>query len=211
MTIETRPLPAVRWGGRRATAAALIAAAMVLSLGISAPFVKDQETQSAQWIQAIVQRGQWLLPRDDYGGLDRKPPLYYWLSALAVKSGVVADDEVGARLVALVAGALLAVTVMRWSAAFMGEATGWLALAFVLGTYGFASRATLALTDMQLSLLLFAVWCCVYRLLEENGSRAVSILGGVLLGLAILTKGPIAIVLIGLAGLIYLLLVRRSP
>ncbi|MGZ6242393.1 MAG: hypothetical protein ACXWN9_07385, partial [Candidatus Binataceae bacterium] len=82
---------------------------------------------------------------------------------------------------------------------------------FVLGTYGFASRATLALTDMQLSLLLFAVWCCVYRLLEENGSRAVSIFGGVLLGLALLTKGPIAIVLIGLAGLIYLLLVRRSP
>jgi 4-amino-4-deoxy-L-arabinose transferase-like glycosyltransferase len=211
MAIETRPLRGVRLGAQRATAAALIAAAMVLSLGISAPFEKDQEAQSAQWIQAIVQRGQWLLPRDDYGGLDRKPPLYYWLSALAVKSGVVADDEVGARVVALVAGALLAVAVMRWSAAFVGEATGWLALAFVLGTYGFASRATLALTDMQLSLLLFAVWCCVYRLLEENGSRAVSIFGGVLLGLALLTKGPIAIVLIGLASLIYLLLVRRSP
>ena len=39
-----------------------------------------------------------------------------------------------------------------------------------------------------------------------------SIAGGVLLGLAILTKGPVAIVLVGLAGLIYLLLVsgRRS-
>lgn len=211
MEIGTRPLGGVRWGAQRATAVALIASAMVLSLGVGAPFEKDQEPQSAQWIQAIVQRGQWLLPRDDYGGLDRKPPLYYWLSALAVKSGVVADDEVGARLVALIAGTLLAVAVMRWSAAFVGEATGWLALAFVLGTYGFASRATLALTDMQLSLLLFAVWCCVYRLLEENGSRAVSIVGGVLLGLAVLTKGPIAIVLIGLAGLIYLLLVRRSP
>jgi hypothetical protein len=31
------------------------------------------------------------------------------------------------------------------------------------------------------------------------------------LGLAVLTKGPVAIVLIGLAGLIYLVLVRRSP
>ena len=193
-------------------AAALVAAAMVLSLGIGAPFEKDQETQSAQWIQAIVQRGQWLLPQDDYGGIDRKPPLYYWLSALAVKSGAVRVDEVGARLVALVAGILLAVAAMRWSAAFVGETTGWLALAFVLGTYGFASRATLDLTDMLLSLLLFAVWWCVYLLLEgEGGSRAVSISGGVLLGLAVLTKGPVAIVLIGLAGLIYLLLVRRSP
>ncbi len=196
-------------------AAALVAAAIVLSLGVGAPFEKDQETQSAQWIQAIVQRGEWLLPRDDYGGIDRKPPLYYWLSALAVKVGAVRVDEVGARLVALVAGILLAVAAMRWSAAFLGETTGWLALAFVLGTYGFASRATLDLTDMLLSLLLFAVWCCVYRLLEDRGtfaaSRAISIVGGVLLGLAILTKGPVAIVLIGLAGLIYLLLLRRSP
>ena len=192
-------------------AVALVAAAIVLSLGIGAPFEKDQETQSAQWIQAIVQRGQWLLPRDDYGGIDRKPPLYYWLSALAVKAGGARVDEVSARLVSLVAGVLLAVAVMRWSAAFVGEATGWLALAFVLGTYGFASRATLDLTDMLLSLLLFATWWCVYLLLEEGGSRAVSIAGGVLLGLAVLTKGPVAIVLIGLAGFIYLLLVRRSP
>ena len=194
-------------------AAAIVAAAVVLSLGIGAPFEKDQEPQSAQWIQAIVQRGQWLLPQDDYGAIDRKPPLYYWLSALTVKAvGGARVDEVSARLVACVAGVLLAAAVMRWSAAFAGEATGWLALAFVLGTYGFASRATLDLTDMLLSLLLFAAWWCVYRLLEgEGGSRAMSIFAGVLLGLAVLTKGPVAIVLIGLAGLIYLLLVRRSP
>src|ERR1700722_1759542 len=189
--IELRP----HSGVHRAVVAALVASAVVLSLGIGAPFEKDQEPQSAQWIQAIVQRGQWLLPRDDYGGIDRKPPLYYWLSALAVKSGVVRVDEVGGRLVALAAGLLLAVATMRWSAAFLGESTGWLALAFVLGTYGFASRATLDLTDMLLSLLLFAAWCCVYRLLErKNGdSRTVSIVGGILLGLAVLTKGPVAI------------------
>jgi 4-amino-4-deoxy-L-arabinose transferase-like glycosyltransferase len=215
MAIEVRPHP----GAQRAVAVALVAAAVVLSLGIGAPFEKDQETQSAQWIQAIVQRGQWLIPRDDYGGIDRKPPLYYWLSALAVKAGATRVDEAGARLVSLAAGVLLAVIVMRWSAAFAGETTGWLALAFVLGTYGFASRATVDLTDMLLSLLLFAAWWCVYRLLEVGGSRvmsravsrAVSIAGGVLLGLAVLTKGPVAIVLIGLAGFIYLLLVRQSP
>jgi 4-amino-4-deoxy-L-arabinose transferase-like glycosyltransferase len=211
MPIDARPHPRVRLGAQRAVAAAMVAAALVLSLGVGAPFEKDQEPQSAQWIQAVVQRGEWLLPRDDYGGIDRKPPLYYWLSALAVKAGGARVDEVSARFVALIAGVLLAVAVMRWSVAFIGETTGWLALAFVLGTYGFASRATLGLTDMLLSFLLFATWWCVYLLLEEGGSRAVSIAGGVLLGLAILTKGPVAIVLIGLAGFIYLLLVRRSP
>ncbi len=192
-------------------AGALVAAVVVLSLGISAPFEKDQETQSAQWIEGITQRGQWLLPVDNYGGIDRKPPLYYWLSAVAVKAGAGRVDEVSARLVSLASGILLAAAVMGWSAAFIGESTGWLALAFVLGIYGFASRATVDLTDMLLCLLLFAAWCCVYRLLEGGGSRATPVFGGVLLGLAVLTKGPVAIVLIGLSGLIYLWLIRRSP
>lgn len=191
--------------------AALIAAAVVLSLGISAPFEKDQETQSAQWIQGITVRGQWLVPADDYGGIDRKPPLYYWLSALAVEAGAGRVNEMNARAVSLVAGILLAAAVMWWSAAFIGESTGWLALAFVLGTYGFASRATVDLTDMLLSCLLFLTWCFVYQQLEVGESRSASIAGGVCLGLAILTKGPVAIVLLGLAGLIYLSLIRRSP
>ena len=193
-------------------AAALPAAAVVLSLGISAPFQKDQEPQSAQWIQGIVQRGDWLIPSDDYGGIDRKPPLYYWLSALIVKAGSAGErvDEANARIVSLVVGVLLAAAAMSWSAIFIGESTGWLALAFVLGTYGFASRATVDLTDMLLSLLLFGVWWCVYLLLDDGASRAIAILGGALLGLAILAKGPVAIVLIGLAGLIYVLLTRRS-
>jgi 4-amino-4-deoxy-L-arabinose transferase-like glycosyltransferase len=211
MEMEAPSHPPMRLGAQRAVAIAMIAAAILLSLGIGAPFEKDQEPQSAQWVQAVVHRGQWMLPRDDYGGLIRKPPLYYWLSALAVKTGAVADDEVGARVVALAAGVLLAVAAMRWSALFVGESTGWLAFAIVLGTYGFASRATLALTDMLLSLLLFAAWCCIYRLMEENGSRATAIGGGIVLGLGVLTKGPIAIVLVALAGLIYLLLSRRSP
>ena len=118
MAIDARPHPRVRLGAQRAVAAAMVAAAIVLSLGIGAPFEKDQEPQSAQWIQAVVQRGEWLLPRDDYGGIDRKPPLYYWLSALAVKAGGARVDEVSARFVALVAGVLLAVATMRWSAAF---------------------------------------------------------------------------------------------
>jgi 4-amino-4-deoxy-L-arabinose transferase-like glycosyltransferase len=190
---------------------ALLAAALVLSLGIFAPFQKDQEPLSAQWIQGIVQRGEWLIPSDDYGGIDRKPPLYYWLSALVVKSGLCGSqvEEANARAVSLVAGALLACAAMTWSAIFIGESTGWLALAFLLGTYGFASRATVDLTDMLLSLLLFGVWWCVYFLLDNRKARAIAVIGGVLLGLAILTKGPVAIVLIGFAGLIHLLLTRR--
>src|ERR1700722_14561131 len=75
MAIEVRPHTGVRLGAQRAVAAALVAGAIVLSLGIGAPFEKDQEPQSAQWIQAVVQRGEWWLPRDNLGGLEHKPAL----------------------------------------------------------------------------------------------------------------------------------------
>lgn len=206
----TRPHPG--WfRGLVTVMVAAAAAAAVLSPGISAPFEKDQETQSAQWIEGITQRGQWLLPVDDYGGIDRKPPLYYWLSALVVKAGAGVVDEVNARFVSFISAIVIAAAVAWWGAAFLGESTGWLALAFVLGTYGFASRARFDLTDMLLSMLMFLTWLCVYQLMEVRESRGVMLAGGVMLGFAVLTKGPVAIVLIGVAGLIYLVFVWRSP
>ncbi len=40
---------------------------IVLMQGISAPFQKDAEPQSAEWIQSIVRDGHWLIPADAYG------------------------------------------------------------------------------------------------------------------------------------------------
>src|SRR6266851_2693357 len=69
----------------RRRVASFVIALVVLSQGITAPFQKDQEPQSAEWAADIVQQGHWLLPHDYYGFVDRKPPLFYWLTALVVK------------------------------------------------------------------------------------------------------------------------------
>jgi 4-amino-4-deoxy-L-arabinose transferase-like glycosyltransferase len=189
-------------------------ALIVLAQGISAPFQKDAEPQSAEWIQSIVRDGHWLIPHDAYGFIDRKPPLFYWLSASVAKLSGGTVDEVRARVVSLAAGTALAVFVLGWTAANVGAAEGWLAFLFLLGTYGFASRATEALTDMLLTLLLFAVYSLIFPVFqtpESSPSTPRTILIGALLGLAILTKGPVAIVLCALSALIYLLLIRQNP
>lgn len=191
--------------------AAAAVAIVLLGQGISAPFDKDQEPQSAQWIVDIVQNGHWLIPHDYYGNVDRKPPLFYWLSALATMATGGHVDEVRARIIPLAAGATLAVGVMLWSGVYLGEATGWLAFFFLLGTYGFASRATLALTDMLLTLLVFSAYCLLYPVLEGRESRWRAVAAGVILGLGILTKGPLALVLCAFAIFIYLVLTRRWP
>ncbi len=160
--------------------------------------------------------GHWLIPSDAYGYTDRKPPLFYWLSALVAKSTGGTVDEARARAVSLVAGVALATAVLAWTAANVGASEGWLAFIFMLGTYGFASRATEALTDMILTLLLFAAYCRIATLVEKAEPQARAAPGrtmraGVILGLAVLAKGPVAIVLCALAASIYILIERRNP
>jgi 4-amino-4-deoxy-L-arabinose transferase-like glycosyltransferase len=209
-------VPASRAALQPATLAiASIFAFIVLVQGISAPFQKDAEPQSAEWIQSIVRDGHWLIPHDAYGYTDRKPPLFYWLSAIVAKVTGDTVDEVRARTVSVIAGTALAVSVLAWTVSNVGASEGCLAFLLMLGTYGFASRATTALTDMLLTFLLFAAYSAIYPLLDDtpesaSASRS-SLLIGLILGLGVLTKGPVAIVLCVLAVAIYLLIERRNP
>jgi 4-amino-4-deoxy-L-arabinose transferase-like glycosyltransferase len=201
---ESRPSP---W----LIAVAAIAAAIVLAQGISAPFTKDAEPQSAEWMQSVA-RGHLLAPRDDYGFLIQKPLLYYWLGAAITDETGGVVDEVRARVVAVAAGVALATLILAWTCANVGTIEGWIAFVFILGTYGFASRAPLALTDMLLTLLVFAALVILYPMVEGQPARGGRVLAAIVaLQLGVLTKGPIALVLPALAIIFYLLIVRRNP
>jgi 4-amino-4-deoxy-L-arabinose transferase-like glycosyltransferase len=192
-----------------AATAALLIAAIVLAQGISAPFVKDAEPQAAEWIQDVAAGRSLLIPHDYYGALARKPPLFYWVAGAITAATGGTVDEVRARIVSLIAAAAVALAVMLWAQAFVDPRTGRLAFAFLLGSYAFASRGTLALEDMLLVAFMFGAWCLIYEALERGPSHVMTAATGVLLGLGVLTKGPVAIVLPALGGLIYLLLERR--
>ncbi len=194
----------------RVGAFAFLLALAVLAQGINAPFVKDAEPQSAQWVQSVAD-GRILIPLDYYGQMDRKPPLFYWLSGAITAASGGRANEVNSRAVSWLAAAALSVEVLFWSAAQMGVASGWLAFFLLLGTYGFASRATLALTDMLLTFWIFTVWCLLYPKLEDrDASRWRTPAAGILLGLGVLTKGPVAIVLPAIAAGLWLLFRKRS-
>lgn len=191
-------------------AAAAIVAFVVLGQGITAPFQKDAEPQSAQWVQSVA-RGHLMAPRDYYGYLIEKPPLYYWLSGAATCLMGGTASEVSARIVPLLAGTALAIEVLLWAAENLGAAEGWLAFLFLIATYGYSSRATLALTDMLMTFLLISTLLIIYPQLEGRVSRARTAAAIVVLQLAVLTKGPIAAILFGLAVLTYLAITGRNP
>ncbi len=190
--------------------AAAIVAFVVLGQGITAPFQKDAEPQSAQWIQSVA-RGHLMAPRDYYGYLVEKPLLYYWLSGAATRLMGGNATEVSTRIVPLLAGTALAIEVLLWTAESLGAAEGWLAFLFLIATYGYSSRATLALTDMLMTFLVISTLLILYPQLEGSASRARTVGAILVLQLAVMTKGPIAAVLTGLAVVIYFVITGRNP
>jgi 4-amino-4-deoxy-L-arabinose transferase-like glycosyltransferase len=180
---------------------------MFLVQGIGAPFQKDAEPQSAEWIISVAHDGHWLFPRDYYGFVDRKPPLYYWLSAIAARSGGGTVDEGRARIVSVLSATVIAVEVLVWTVSEIGLAQGCLAFLFILGIYGFSSRATLALTDMLMVALLMSAWLVIYPMFAGRVvSRSRVVAAGLLLGFGIITKGPVVLVLVALAITIFAIL-----
>ena len=182
-------------------------AIVLLGQGITTPFTKDQEPQYAQWIESATD-GSLLLQRDYYGGPAEKPPLFFVTSAAVVRLSGGRVNEAKSRAVSLIAGAALATLLLIWAASTMGIWPGLLAFLFIVGSYGFAARATLAQSDMLLAFFMFGSWLLIYPHFVEPPSSARTVLIGVAFGLGILTKGPIAVLLPAIAAITYQLLAR---
>jgi 4-amino-4-deoxy-L-arabinose transferase-like glycosyltransferase len=181
-------------------ALAALLAFVFFSQGASAPFEKDEESRPAAITLDIMRTGHWLLPRDIYGEATRKPPLYYWLSAALLEALHAPLDETGARAVSIVAAAALAAMVMTQAETYFGAPAGWLAWLALLACYGFSAHGAYARTDMLFTLLTFAAYCLMLPEVEaDGGGYGRALFAGIILGLAVLTKGPLAIVLCALA------------
>ena len=151
----------------------------------------------------------WLTPH--YGGLPwfDKPPLFYWLTALSMRAFGV--SEFAARFPsALLAVALVAVTYALARRAYPLSPRAALWAGFVLATsVQFFLLARAAVTDMTLALTLTSALLALGAWTQTDRGRWIA-LAGVLTGLAALTKGPVALVLIGVQTIAYLCLTRQA-
>jgi len=124
-----------------------------------------------------------------------KPPLLYWLMVGSMR--VFGENEFVLRLPSALMYALTIVLLAWWGNRRLGQGAGsWAALLFALAPLSLI-LARLAITDMALA---FFLTVAVIALWEARG-LGWSLIGGVALGLAFLTKGPFGL---GLVGLLYL-------
>jgi 4-amino-4-deoxy-L-arabinose transferase-like glycosyltransferase len=191
-------------------------------------FVGPDEPRYAWIARDMAETGDWVTPRLYGKPWFEKPPLYYWGAAICFK--LFGVSEAAARLPSAIS-ALLATLALGWLAwrIYGTETSRWLLLLLptTVGMIGFSHAAA---TDMPFSAMLTIAMVCVAVIVELGperpsldgpqhaasqrhdvaGRRWVAlILFGVFLGLAVLAKGPAAIILCGGAVFAWALFTKR--
>ena len=153
------------------------------------------EAHYAQLTREMLHARSWLVPLLDGLPYIDKPVLFHWLQGTSVV--LFGESELAARLPSAVS-ALALFGVIRWvGRALFGAAIGeWGAIMFATIPATFA-LASIGLLDMVYTTFLFSAVGCL--LVASRAPRPwVERTGYVLLALAVMTKGPVALVLVGL-------------
>ncbi len=180
-------------------------------------FVGPDEPRYAWIARDMLETGDWVTPRLYGRPWFEKPPLYYWGAALSFK--IFGVSEAAARLPSAIC-ALLATLALAWLALrlYGAETARWLLLLLptTVGMIGFSHAAA---TDMPFSgMLTIAMVCAAVVLgLTRNENTPILprtpwlalVLFGFFLGLAVLAKGPAAIVLCGGAVFFWAVFTKR--
>src|SRR5262249_33794744 len=199
---NSRPRPAqtrtrVMSAGREAVLLLAVSGVLYLTGAGSIPFYTRGEPREGLVVQEMLRTGAWLVPARPDGEPARKPPLYYCSAAVALRA-LPRQPELALRLPSALfatAGGLATAAPARLA---QGPAAG-LPAALVLATaFEWTRAATSARVDMTLAATLTFV-LAAWTIALARGSRWPLGLAaaGALLGT--LAKGPVALVLPGLA------------
>jgi 4-amino-4-deoxy-L-arabinose transferase-like glycosyltransferase len=161
-------------------------------LGYSSLLDPD-EAHYAELTREMLHSGSWLVPLLDGKPFIDKPVLFHWLQGASV--ALLGESEFSARLPSALA-ALVVFATTRWLGAslFGAEVGEWGAIMFATVPATFA-LASIALFDMVFAAFLFGGLACLLVAAKEHRPRLEYPAYG-LITLAVMTKGPIALVLL---------------
>ncbi len=161
----------------------------------------NNEGLYAEIAREMIESGDWIMPRLNYVPYIEKPPLLYW--SIASSMIVFGQSEWAVRLVpalfftGTVAGAV-------WFGLRLGRPRGaYLAGIILASSTGFIVFNRTLLFDVPLTSFLTWSLACLGLFLSQDRDRTNPLITGfwVFLGLAVLSKGVMALALAGLVGL----------
>ena len=183
--------------GTRKNRLLLIAAFCLLYLlaPLGQGLFEDSEARYVEASWEMAQSGDWVTPRVNYIKHFHKPPLTYWLTALSLK--VLGKSEAAARLPQILA-ALATVGLTLWLAQALE--LGLLPGLILATSLQFWLVARLVYTDMFLTACItWALVAAYMAIVAERDHPGWWVSFWLANGLAILIKGPVGPLLVGLA------------
>lgn len=174
--------------------ALFIIAAVFMFTNLSYPLIDRDETRYAEIPREMISTGNWVLPQLNFQPYYDKPPLLYWLCAVSYK--IFGISEFAARLVPALSALLTMAATMWFGTRNFGSRIGLLAGVVLSLSVGFAFTSRYLLLDGVLALFVSLSLFTAYEAIKtERVKMSWWILSAVCVGLAFLTKGPLAMVL----------------
>ena len=191
-------------GGIRVLAALLILAIAWFGTLDYRKLVKPDEGRYAEIPREMVVSGDWLTPRLNSIKYFEKPPLQYWTTAAAYE--LFGQSEWTSRLWTALTGFLGVVLIWLTGRRLFGPQAGNLAATTLASMFLYTVMSHVNTLDMGLTFFL-ELALCAFMLAQERRAHWM-LLAWAALGLAVLSKGPVALVLTGGTIVLYSLLSR---
>ena len=197
-----RPAPA---GASRLARLGILAVFLLIYAGgmFSPALFDDADSTHAEAAREMALTGDWVTLHVNGIRYLEKAPLPYWLTALSYRA--LGVSEFSTRLPMTLAVLLLVLLAGAWGKRAFGARTGTYAALFVATALGVYLFTRVQIPDVLLSLFIAA---SLYSFLTalEDGKAWRWYAGYAALALAVLTKGLVALVFVGLTAVIYLAL-----
>ncbi|HXZ50067.1 MAG TPA: glycosyltransferase family 39 protein [Usitatibacter sp.] len=178
----------------------MLVVAALLTAGLGHPIQDDNEGLYARVAAEMLDGGSWIVPHLDGVPYLEKPPLLYWLTALAFR--VLGHGDAVARLPAVL-GALLVLSAVAVFAYRRREPRAALFSLLIVASFPlFLGLTRLLMFDMLLTGFLAWALVALHESIEARGGAAWMRASYAFLALAVLTKGLLAIVVFGLVALV---------
>jgi 4-amino-4-deoxy-L-arabinose transferase-like glycosyltransferase len=171
------------------------------------PLTHPDEGRYAEIPREMLVSGDWVTPHLNDVPYLEKPPLQYWATALVYR--VFGTNEWSARLCVTLSAWLNVVLVFLLGRRLWNTNTGAIAAALLSSSVLFFAMGQLLTLDMLFTFLLNAMLCgfCMAQVNRDSARDASGwwmLLSWAMLGLAILTKGIVAVLIAGAVLTIYM-------
>lgn len=167
---------------------------------------EPDEGRYAEIPREMVEQGDYLVPHLNYVRYFEKPPLLYWATVASYRA--LGVSEWSFRFPNALAALFCILLTYLFASRRFGDETGLISSILLMTSFGFFAMSRIVTTDMVFTFLLSAALFCFYEFYLDGRRRFLNVFF-VALALAVLAKGPVAIILMVGTILIFLLAERR--